>query len=186
MNIALFCGSSRGTNPQYAKHTEAFGVELAKAGHNLVYGGGHVGLMGVVADAVLKEGGHVTGVIPTSLEQKELAHSGASEMHIVKDMHERKALMASRADAFVALPGGAGTLEEIFEAWTWAQLGYHQKPVAFLEMEGFYAHLFAFLDHMTHEGFIQPIHREMLIIEQDPKRLLERLETYVPPKSKWE
>jgi len=186
MNIALFCGSSRGTNPQYAKHTEAFGVELAKAGHNLVYGGGHVGLMGVVADAVLKEGGHVIGVIPTSLEQKELAHSGASEMHIVKDMHERKALMASRADAFVALPGGAGTLEEIFEAWTWAQLGYHQKPVAFLEMEGFYAHLFAFLDHMTHEGFIQPIHREMLIIEQDPKRLLERLETYVPPKSKWE
>lgn len=186
MNIAVFCGSGSGTNPSYAAYTQAFGKTLAKAGHNLVYGGGHVGLMGVVADAVLNEGGHVTGVIPISLEQKELAHDKVSELHVVKDMHERKALMASRADAFVALPGGVGTLEEIFEAWTWAQLGYHQKPVAFLEMGGFYAHLFALMDHMTHEGFVQPIHREMLIIEQDANRLLERLETYVPPKNKWE
>jgi uncharacterized protein (TIGR00730 family) len=186
MNIAVFCGSSRGTDPEYAAKTEIFGKELARAGHNLVYGGGHVGLMGVVADAVLEENGHVTGVIPLSLEQKELAHNKISELHVVKNMHERKALMANRADAFVALPGGVGTLEEIFEAWTWAQLGYHKKPVAFLEMNGFYAHLFAQMDHMTHEGFIQPIHREMIIIEQDPKRLLERLETYIPPKNKWE
>jgi uncharacterized protein (TIGR00730 family) len=186
VNIAVFCGSSRGGTETYAQESAQFGTMLAKAGHGLVYGGGHVGIMGVVADAVMHEQGHVMGVIPLSLEQKELAHQGISELHVVKNMHERKALMAARADAFVALPGGAGTLEEIFEAWTWAQLGYHKKPIAFLNIDGYFSHLFAFLTHMQHEGFLQPIHQEMLIIENDPALLLQKLDAYLPPKSKWE
>jgi len=186
MNIAVFCGSSGGNAPLYAQQTRAFGHILAKEGHGLVYGGGKVGLMGTIADAVLEKGGHVVGVIPHSLEQKELGHTGVSELHVVNSMHERKAMMAARADAFVALPGGVGTLEEIFEAWTWGQLGYHKKPIAFLDMGGFYTHLFAFLDHMQEEGFLQKIHREMLIIETDPHLLLQRLHAYTPPRNKWE
>jgi len=186
MNIAVFCGSSGGHNPLYAKEAHAFGKILAKGGHGLVYGGGRVGLMGAVADGVLEGKGHVMGVIPHSLEQKELAHTGVSELHIVNNMHERKAMMAARADAFVALPGGVGTLEEIFEAWTWAQLGYHQKPIAFLDFGGFYTHLFSFLNHMKEEGFLHTIHREMLISETDPHILLEKLKAYTPPRNKWE
>ncbi|MBE0495681.1 MAG: TIGR00730 family Rossman fold protein [Campylobacterales bacterium] len=186
MNIAVFCGSSGGKNPLYAKETAVFGEILAKEGHALVYGGGKVGLMGTVADAVLGQGGHVMGVIPQSLEQKELAHTGVSELHIVNNMHERKAMMAARGDAFVALPGGVGTLEEIFEAWTWAQLGYHKKPIAFLDIGGFYTHLFAFLAHVKEEGFMYDIHHEMLIIEADPHVLLEKIKAYLPPRNKWE
>ncbi|NLC28286.1 MAG: TIGR00730 family Rossman fold protein, partial [Campylobacteraceae bacterium] len=144
------------------------------------------GLMGIIADSVLENGGEAIGVIPASLNEKELAHTGVTKLHIVDSMHERKALMASYADAFVALPGGAGTLEEIFEVWTWGQLGYHKKPVAFLEINGFYSNLFAFINHITNEGFINPIHKEMLIMEQDPNELLKRLKNYIPPRKKWE
>lgn len=186
MNIAVFCGSSCGVSPKYTNLAKEFGETLAKKGYGLVYGGGCVGLMGIIADTVLENGGKVIGVIPSSLSDKELAHTGVTKLHIVNSMHERKALMASYADAFVAMPGGAGTLEEIFEVWTWGQLGYHEKPVAFLEVNGFYENLFSFIKHVTNEGFINPIHQKMLIMEKDPKELLQKIENYNPPRKKWE
>lgn len=169
----------------YTEKAAAFGTLMAKNGHDLVYGGGHVGMMGTIADSVLEHGGHVTGVIPVSLQEKELSHKGVQELHVVEDMHERKAMMAEKGDAFVAMPGGIGTLEEIFEAWTWAQLGYHQKPVAFLDINGYYTHLFKFLNHVEEEGFILPYLWEMIIIEEDMEKLLEKLQNYKAPKPKW-
>ena len=185
MNITVFCGSASGINPIYTQKAAELGALMAQQGHHLVYGGGHVGMMGTIADAVLKNGGYVTGVIPMALEEKELSHKGVQELHVVADMHERKAMMANRGDAFVALPGGIGTLEEIFEAWTWAQLGYHQKPVAFLDINGYYSHLFKFLNHVEEEGFILPYLWEMIIIEEDMAILLEKLQQYKAPKPKW-
>ncbi len=186
MKIAVFCGSSFGRLPEYQQQAKLLGQALAGRNIELIYGGGHVGLMGTIADAVLDAGGRVTGVIPTALKSKEIAHANLSHLIVVKDMHERKATMAELADAFIAMPGGAGTLEEIFEAWTWAMLGYHQKPCAFFNAGGYYDKLLSFIDHMTEEAFLRPGYQEMLIINQNPDALLEAIITYVPPSAKWD
>lgn len=185
MKITVFCGSSSGKEDIYVQEAKNFGALMVKSGHSLVYGGGSVGIMGAIADSVLQNQGQVLGVIPRSLEEKELAHRGVQELHVVRDMHERKALMASSCDAFVALPGGIGTLEEIFEAWTWAQLGYHKKPIAFLDINGYYTKLFSFLEHMKEEGFVAPNLLAMAIFESNQEKLLERISSYIPPSPKW-
>ncbi len=159
---------------------------IAEHGYRLVYGGAKVGLMGTVADGALKAGGEVVGVLPRALEEKELAHEGLNELHLVSSMHERKALMADLSDAFIALPGGAGTLEEIFEVWTWGQLGYHQKPCGFLNVEGYYDQLIAFLDHQTEEAFTKQAMRQMIQIADTPKALVDLFKSYEAPDTpKW-
>lgn len=180
--VCVFCGSSAGTNPAYAQAAQAMGELLAQRGLGLVYGGGHVGLMGILADAALAQGGEVIGVIPKALKRMEVDHSGLTALHVVDTMHERKAMMADLADAFVALPGGIGTLEEVFEVWTWGQLGFHRKPVGFLDVAGYYAHLHAFMDHTVAEGFLKAPHRAMVAVDTDPAALLTRLADYQPPK----
>ncbi len=186
MRLCVFCGSSAGARPDYLDAARALGGAIAAAGGTLVYGGAKVGLMGAVADAALAAGAPVIGVMPRSLVEKEIAHEGLSELHVVGSMHERKALMADRSDGFVALPGGIGTLEELFEVWTWAQLGYHAKPVGLLDVAGFYGRLAAFLDHQVDEAFVRAAHRDMLIVETDPSRLIDRFAAYEPPKvAKW-
>ena len=175
MRLCVFCGSNFGIRDVYRSATEAFGTLLAQRQIELVYGGAHVGLMGALADSVLAHGGRVIGVIPEALQARELAHSGLTALHVVPSMHERKALMASLSDGFVALPGGIGTLEELFEVWTWAQLGLHHKPCALLDIEGFYSGLAAFLDHVVAQGFLKPQQRQGLILESDASRLLARL-----------
>jgi uncharacterized protein (TIGR00730 family) len=157
------------------------GEAIARRGSRLVFGGGHVGLMGVVADAVLRAGGRVTGVIPESLLTKELAHLGLTELHVVGSMHERKALMAELSDGFVALPGGFGTLDELCEAITWAQLGIHRKPCALLDVDGYFAPLLALFDHAVSEGFVRPEHRRLVLHHTDPDTLLDALRDYAPP-----
>lgn len=185
-SICVFCGSSAGNDPRFANAANEFGALLASEGITLVYGGGHVGLMGILADAVLANGGKVIGVIPRALWDREVGHRSLTELHVVETMHERKAMMASLADAFVALPGGLGTLEEIFEVWTWSQLGIHEKPVGFLDVDGFYAPLLAFLDHGVDAGFVRAQHRAMAIVDGDGASLLRRIGEYVPPKvAKW-
>lgn len=185
-SLCVFCGSNTGTNPRFAEVAREFGALLASQGIALVYGGGHVGLMGIVADAVLAGGGKAIGVIPRALWDREVGHRNLTKLHIVESMHERKAMMASLADAFVALPGGLGTLEEIFEVWTWAQLGIHAKPVGFLDAEGFYGPLMAFLDRGVDAGFIRAQHRAAAIVEANPISLLRRLGEYEPPRAaKW-
>ena len=184
--ICVFCGSSPGADPAYAEAAADLGRALAGRGLTLIYGGGHVGLMGVLADAVLAAGGRVTGVIPEALAAKELAHRGLTELRVVGSMHERKALMSELSDAFIALPGGIGTLEEWFEVWTWSQLGFQPKPCGMLNVAGYYDHLLAFLDHMTTERFLSPPHRSMAIVEERADRLLDRLASYQPPRAaKW-
>ena len=186
MNLCVFCGSSAGARPDYAEASRDLGAAIARRGFGLVYGGSSVGLMGMVADGALAEGGTVIGVLPKSMQERELAHHGLSELHIVTSMHERKAMMADRSDGFIALPGGVGTLEEMFEIWTWGQLGYHRKPLGMLNVAGYYDTLLGFLDGTVREGFVQPAYRAMLIAETDPERLLDRIETYEPPKVvKW-
>ncbi|OZG72849.1 Rossman fold protein, TIGR00730 family [Hahella sp. CCB-MM4] len=185
MKVAVFCGSGHGRLPVYAEQAVRLGTLLAERDMELVFGGGHVGLMGTVADAVLAAGGRVTGVIPTALKDREIVHTGLTQLHVVKDMHERKAMMSSLADAFVAMPGGAGTMEEIFEAWTWAMLGYHQKPCAFLNVNGYYNKLIDFIQHMVSESFVRQSYKDMLIVEDNPLTLLQSLEAYEPPPSKW-
>jgi uncharacterized protein (TIGR00730 family) len=180
-SLCVFCGSNSGIDPIYANAARDFGVLLAKANIALVYGGGHVGLMGIVADAVLAGGGKAIGVIPRMLWDREVGHRNLSEIHIVETMHERKAMMASLSDAFVALPGGLGTLEEIFEVWTWAQLGIHRKPLGFLDVLGFYAPLLSSLDRAVDAGFIREQYRSMAIVDVDPASLLRRLSEYEPP-----
>lgn len=180
-SLCVFCGSNSGNDPIYANAARDFGVLLAKSDIALVYGGGHVGLMGVVADAVLAGGGKAIGVIPRMLWDREVGHRNLTELHVVETMHERKAMMASLSDAFVALPGGLGTLEEIFEVWTWAQLGIHRKRLGFLDVAGFYAPLLASLDHSVDAGFIRAQHRSMAIVDVDPASLLRRLSEYSPP-----
>jgi uncharacterized protein (TIGR00730 family) len=157
--VAVFCGSSAGRSPRYAEVAAELGHELAARGIGLVYGGGAVGLMGVLADAVLEAGGEVVGVIPSALLAKEIGHVALSELLVTESMHERKARMAELADAFIALPGGLGTFEELCEILTWGQLGYHAKPVVVLDVEGFYDQLFALFDHAVAEGFVRPTHR---------------------------
>jgi uncharacterized protein (TIGR00730 family) len=179
--VCVFCGAHAGSDARYLDAARAFGGLLARRGHALVYGGARVGLMGALADAALEAGGRVTGVIPEALWEREIGHTGVTELLVVGTMHERKALMAERSDAFVALPGGAGTLEEFFEAWTWSQLGIHRKPVALLNVAGFYDPLLALVDHMTREGFVGPQQRAMVLVADEPAALLDRLATYHAP-----
>lgn len=184
--ICVYCGSNSGARPAYAGAARRLGRVLGERGIGLVYGGGNVGLMGVLADAALEAGAQVTGVIPKALVARELAHKGVTELRVVDLMHERKALMAELADAFIALPGGLGTLDELFEAWTWAQLGLHEKPIGLLEVDGFFAPLVAYLDRAVAERFVRAAHREMLSVESEPERLLERFAGYQPPRvGKW-
>lgn len=186
MRLCVFCGSSNGHEPEYLAATRSLGHALAAREVALVYGGAAVGLMGALADAVLEHGGDVIGVIPQSMVEKEVAHSGLIDLRIVNSMHERKALMAELADAFVALPGGIGTLEELLEIWTWAQLGHHAKPCALYNVAGYYNGLLVFLDHIANSGFLKPEHRDMLIAAKGPDQLFARLRSYTPPRgSKW-
>ena len=184
--VCVFCGSNFGARPDYAAAARALALALVKRGLALVYGGSSVGLMGALADAALAADGRVIGIIPQRLVDKEVAHGGLTEQHVVASMHERKALMADLADGFVALPGGIGTLEELFEVWTWGQLGYHGKPVGLLNAGGYFDALGAFLDQAVREGFLRPAHRAMLMVETDPDRLLDRFAAYEPPDvTKW-
>jgi uncharacterized protein (TIGR00730 family) len=179
-SLCVYCGSSPGLRPSYMEAAEAFGRLLAAEGITLVYGGGNVGLMGAVADSVLRAGGNVIGVIPEQMVAKELAHNGLTKLHRVESMHERKLKMAELSDAFVALPGGVGTMDEIFEAITWMQLGIHSKPCAFLDVEQYYVPLFEFLDHMAEQRFIKKEHLAALIRADDPGDLLIKLRNYTP------
>jgi uncharacterized protein (TIGR00730 family) len=186
MRLCVFCGSNAGQDPVYLAAARALGEALAREGIDLVYGGASVGLMGAVADSVLAGGGHVTGVMPQALVDKEIAHKGLSDLRVVGSMHERKAMMAELADGFIALPGGLGTFEELFEVWTWAQLGYHKKPCALLNVAGFYDKLTGFLDDVVERGFVKPVHRAMLIVESEPAGLIDAIRSYEPPKvEKW-
>lgn len=186
MRIAVYCGSSLGNDPVHADAARELGTLLAGAGIGLVYGGGNVGLMGVLADAALAGGGEVIGVIPQALVDREVAHKGCSQLHVTADMHERKALMAEKADAFVALPGGIGTMEELFEVWTWGQLGWHPKPCAIVNVAGYYDALVDFLDGAVRSGFLTQDHRSMLIEVGAVADLLDRLGDYIPPQvGKW-
>lgn len=186
MRICVYLGSSPGNSPVYRDAAAQFGNLLASRGIGLVYGGGMVGLMGVIADAVCAAGGEVIGVIPEALRAREHDHQGITELHVVQTMHERKALMAKLADGFVTLPGGIGTFEEMFEAWCWSQLGYHQKPCGLLDVNGFYSKMSSFIDHVVEEGFLQPRHRAMLLIEKEPEALLDRMAQYLaPPTEHW-
>jgi uncharacterized protein (TIGR00730 family) len=178
-NVCVFCGS-RGGGPIYADAARSLGALLAGRGLALVYGAGHVGLMGVLADAVLAAGGRVVGVIPQGLVDRELAHTGLTELIVVDTMHQRKAVMAERSDAFLALPGGYGTLDETFEILTWAQLGLHAKPVGLLNVAGYFDGLLSWLDHALREGFVKPAHRELLAVDDDAGRLLDRLAAGAP------
>lgn len=180
MRVCVFCGSSLGARPEFAEVARTFGRVLAERGVGLVYGGASVGLMGVIANAALAAGGEVIGVMPRTMVEREIAHTGLTELRVVNNMHERKATMAELSDAFVALPGGLGTLEELFEVWTWAQLGLHRKPVALLDVAGFYAPLASFLDHAVNEHFIKIVNRSMLLTETDPVALLDQLAAYSP------
>jgi uncharacterized protein (TIGR00730 family) len=184
--VCVFCGSSPGRKPAYLEAARAMGRALARRGIGLVYGGGHVGLMGAVADAALAAGGEVVGVIPRGLQLRELAHEGLTTLHVVGSMHERKARMAELADGFVALPGGMGTLEELAEILTWAQLGLHARPCGLLDVAGYYDPLVAFLDRAVEEGFVRPDHRRLLVVAQDPDALLDAFAGWQPPPvEKW-
>jgi len=176
--VCVFCGSKAGARPEYADAARAMGTALAAEGIDLVYGGGQVGLMGLVADAVLAAGGEVIGVIPEQMSDREIAHYGLTELRIVSSMHERKALMYELSDGFAALPGGLGTLEELFEITTWSQLGLHAKPTGLLDVGGFYGPLVAFLDQLVSEGFVSERHRRLLRVAAEPKALLERLAAF--------
>lgn len=175
MKLCVYCGSRHGVQAVYAEAARALGTLIGRGGHGLVYGGGNVGLMGVVADAVLATGGPVTGVIPEALVQREVGHPGLSEQIVVPDMHVRKRLMAERADAFVALPGGIGTLEELYEVWSWQQLGYHDKPVALLNVDRYYDALLQFMATGHRRGFVTDAQHAALIVDDDVARLLDRV-----------
>nr|WP_315592176.1 TIGR00730 family Rossman fold protein [uncultured Cupriavidus sp.] len=174
-SVCVYCGSSPGFRPEYAEGAKALGRAMAEQGLALVYGGGKVGLMGIVADSVMAHGGAAIGIIPDALMQKEVGHRGLTELHVVRNMHERKQMMADRADAFIAMPGGVGTFEELFETFTWAQLGYHDKPVGLLNVAGFYDGMLAFLKHAVGEGFLKQIHADMLHVSDAPSDLLGKL-----------
>jgi uncharacterized protein (TIGR00730 family) len=179
--LCVFCGSSAGTKPEYARAAADLGQTAAARGIELVYGGGRVGLMGALADGCLAAGGRVIGVIPEALATKELAHQGCTSLHVVASMHERKALMAELSDGFLALPGGLGTLEELFEVWTWGQLGFHKKPCGLLNTAGFYDRLLEFLSGAAEQQFLRPEHVAMLAVADDAETLLARLSEYSPP-----
>lgn len=181
--VGVFCGSSSGARPEYAHAAVELANELVKRGIGLVYGGGRIGLMGRIAEAVVSAGGEVIGVIPEFLADKELAFDGATELRTVQSMSERKAVMADIADGFIALPGGYGTLDELIEMITWTQLGLHQKPCGLLNTCGYYDGLITFIDHNVAERFVQPEHRSMLLVEDDAKALVERLRSYASPRA---
>jgi uncharacterized protein (TIGR00730 family) len=174
--ICVFCGSSTGGDPRYGEAAEELARVIVASGRGIVYGGGSVGLMGVLADAALREGGEVIGVIPEALAREELLHAGLTETHVVKTMHARKALMAEQADAFVAMPGGFGTFEELLEIVTWRQLHFHSKPVGLLNVAGYYDGLVDLVDHAIEQGFIRRGHEALLLVEESPQALLARLE----------
>ena len=184
--VCVFCGANAGANPAYAEAARAFGTLLATSGRRLVTGGGRVGLMGIVADAVLAAGGEAVGVIPTSLLEKEVQHKGLTALHVVGSMHERKAMMAELSDGFVALPGGIGTLEEFFEVWTWAQIGLHGKPYGLLDVAGFYTPLVRFLQSTVEQKFLRAEHLDMVYVEAEGAPLLARMDGHQPTVvSKW-
>ena len=186
VRLCIFCGSSPGARPDYAAVTAELAQLLAQRSIGVVYGGASVGLMGLLADSALAAGGEVVGVIPQALERKEIAHPGLSELHVVGSMHERKALMAELSDGSVALPGGSGTLEELFEVLTWSQLGLHRKPCALLNVAGYYDGLATFLDHAVSERFLRPEHRAMLLCEDTPAAVLDAVSRFEPPAvDKW-
>ncbi|MEM4989609.1 TIGR00730 family Rossman fold protein [Collimonas sp. H4R21] len=179
-SLCVYCGSSPGATPVYADAARGLAQAMVKQGIALVYGGGNVGLMGIIADEVLRLGGQATGVIPQALLQKELGHKGLTQLHIVKDMHERKAMMADLSDGFIAMPGGVGTLEELFEVFTWAQLGFHQKPIGLLNVDGFYDGLLQFIQHMVSQRFLKGEQAEILIAAAQGEELLQRFQSFVP------
>ncbi len=184
--VLVFCGSSPGARPEYAETARELGRRLAARGLGLVYGGASVGLMGAVADSALSAGGEVIGVIPQALVRAEVAHAGLVDLRVVGTMHERKALMAELADAVIALPGGTGTLDELFELFTWSQLGLHAMPIGLLDVAGYWQPLLAFLDHAVSERFLRAEHRETLLVESEPELLLDRLAEHRPAvRSKW-
>jgi hypothetical protein len=184
--ICVFCGSNAGARSEYAEAARAMAAALVELKLGIVYGGGNVGLMGVLADAALAHGGEVIGVIPRSLLDKEVGHRGVTELLVVETMHERKALMNDLSDAFIALPGGFGTLDEFFEVLTWSQLGFHHKPCALLNVAGYYDRMLAMLDHAVAERLLRPAHRELVIADTEPSRLLQRLSAVAPAaKGKW-
>ncbi len=180
MRIAIYCGSSRGLDPIFSNAAAELARYFVQQGIGIVYGGGNVGLMGVIADAALAAGGEVIGVIPESLMAKELGHGGVSELRVVRSMHERKQMMVDLSDGFIALPGGFGTLDELFETLTWLQLGFHGKPVGLLNVSGFFDHLLTFLDHMSDTGFLKTEHRASLLMETDPAALLSAMRSFQP------
>lgn len=179
-NICVFCGASNGNNPEYQHYAQQLGALIAQQGRRLVYGGGNKGLMGIIANAVLEHGGEVIGVIPERLVKAETAHHGITQLEVVTDMHQRKARMAELADAFIAMPGGSGTLEEIFEVWTGAQIGYHEKPVALYDINHFWQPMQVFLQHAVAEGFIRESFYHTLIVSDDPTVLLQDIDNYIP------
>jgi len=186
--LAVYCGSSMGTNPRFAETALALGQEMAARGIGLVYGGGRLGLMGVVADAVMEAGGEAYGVIPQALIDLEVAHTGLTELHIVTSMHERKAMMTDLTDAFVAIPGGIGTLDELFEAWSWNALGYHAKPFGLLNVDGFWDGMIGFLDTVMTSGFMSPARRAQLLVSDEIGEAIEMLAAAVgrtEPKMVW-
>jgi len=178
--VCVFCGSSHGRRPEYAAAARRLGAALARRGTELVFGGGHIGLMGVVADAAMAGGARVIGVIPRALEALELAHRGLSELRVVGSMHERKALMAGLSDAFIAMPGGFGTIEEFCEVLTWSQLGLHAKPCGLLNVERFFDPMLALFDHAVAERFLRPENRQLVLQSEEPDELLEALAAFTP------
>jgi uncharacterized protein (TIGR00730 family) len=184
--ICVFCGSSSGSEPRYAEIAREMGETLARRGIRLVYGGGSVGLMGIMADAALAAGGEVYGVIPRALWEREVGHAGLTDLRVVETMHERKALMADLSDGFVAMPGGLGTMEELFEVWTWGQLGLHEKPYGLLNVAGYYDPLIRFLDHMVEERFVKQEYRDLLVVDPGVEPLLDLLSAARPaPAPRW-
>ncbi|WP_299092625.1 TIGR00730 family Rossman fold protein [uncultured Metabacillus sp.] len=184
--ISVFCGSSSGASQMYTDDAKRLGTQLAKEGNTLVYGGSKVGLMGTVANAALQAGGEVIGVIPRMLMEREIAHTGLTDLIIVNTMHERKAKMEELSDGFIALPGGPGTMEEFFEVYTWAQLGEHKKPIGMLNSHHYYDKLLSFFDHMIEQQFLRSEYHSMIIVETDPHQLIEKFRQYEPPiLTKW-
>ena len=181
-SLCIYCGSSPGASPLYAAAARRLAQEMVADNIALVYGGAHVGLMGIIADEVLRLGGDATGVIPKALREKEVGHQGLTRLHIVKDMHERKALMAELSDGFIAMPGGIGTLEELFEVFTWSQLGIHDKPIGLLNVNGFYDGLIGFVQHLVNERFLKEEQARIIMVESDETALIERFKSYQPSK----
>jgi len=180
-SLCVFCGAHSGREPRYEAAIRALGRALAESSIQVVYGGGHLGLMGALADSALEAGGRVIGVIPEDLQERELAHAGLTRLEVVRDMHDRKATMARLSDGFIAAPGGLGTLEELFEIWTWGQLGLHRKPLGFFQVDGYFDLLLEFLQHASSEEFIRSRHLQMVQVSEDPLQLIQAMAGYDPP-----